>query len=61
MVTPEYYLKFVQKLTIKTPERRQSCSYGVIIINFEQISHIIMVIPLFTLNKYIPAGEFLYS
>ena len=61
MVTPEYYVKSVQKLTIKTPERRQSYSYGVIIVNFEQISHIIMVISLFTLNKYIPAGEFLFS
>ena len=28
------------KLTIKTPERRQWRRYGVIIINFEHISHL---------------------
>ena len=30
--------------------------FGVFIVNFEQISHIVLVIPLLTLNKYIPAG-----
>ena len=44
------------KLTIKTPERHQLCRSGVFIVNFEQISHIILVFPLLTLNKSIPAG-----
>ena len=39
------------KLTIKTPERR-----GVFMFNFEQISHIVLVFSLLTLNKKIPAG-----
>ena len=39
------------KLTIKTPERRQWRSYGVFIVNFEQILHIVLVFPLLTLNK----------
>ena len=41
------------KLTIKAPERRLS---GVFIVNFEQISQIVLVFPLMTLNKQIPAG-----
>ena len=36
------------KLTIKKPERRRS---GVFIVNLEQISHIVLVIPSMTLNK----------
>ena len=42
--TAEQYVNFFSKLTIKT------CS-GVFNVNFEQISHIILVFPLFTLNK----------
>ena len=40
------------KLMIKTPERRQwrPCS-GVFIVNFEQVSHIVLVFPLLTLSK----------
>ena len=38
------------KLTIKTSERRQRRS-GVFIVNFEQISHIVLVSPLLGLKK----------
>ena len=38
------------KFTIETPERRQEWRSGVFIINFEQISYIILC-PLLTLNK----------
>ena len=31
------------KLTIKTPERRHWNRFGVFIVNFEQISHIVLV------------------
>ena len=47
------------KLTIKTPERlqwrqwRRSC---VFIVKFEQISHIVLVFLLLTLNKWMPTG-----
>ena len=34
------------KLTIKTPERRYWC-----LVNFEQISHIVLAFPLFALDK----------
>ena len=39
------------KLTIKTPERGHWRRSGVFIGNFEQISHIVLVFPLSTLNK----------
>ena len=38
-------------LTIKTPERRHWRLSGVFIIRFEQISHIVLMFPLLTLNK----------
>ena len=38
------------KLTIKTPERRQWCCSGVFIVNFEHISHVVLVFLLLTLN-----------
>ena len=34
------------KLTIKTPERRQYQHSGIFIVNFEQISHIFLVLTL---------------
>ena len=39
------------KLTIKTPERRQWRRSGVFIVNFERISHLVLVLLLLTLNK----------
>ena len=36
-----------------------SIYYKAIIVNFEQISHIVMVFPLLTLNKYMPARHYL--
>ena len=38
-------------LTIKAPEWRQWRRSGVYIVNFEQISNIVLVFPLLTLNK----------
>ena len=39
------------KLTIKTPERREWRRSGVFIVVSEQISHIVLVFPLLTLNS----------
>ena len=38
------------KLT-KAPERRHLCRSGVFIVNFKQISRIVILFPLLTLNK----------
>ena len=38
------------KLTIKTPERRHWRHSGVFIVNFEHISHLVLVLLLLTLN-----------
>ena len=47
------------KLTIKTPEQHQR--FGVFIVNFEHISHLVLVSPLLTLNKYLPTHLVLVS
>ena len=39
------------RLIIKTPERCQSYRFSVFIVNFEQISHIVLMFLLLTLNK----------
>ena len=39
------------KLAIKTPERRQLRRSGVFIVNFEHISHLVLVFLLLTLSK----------
>ena len=44
--------KICLKLKIKTPERR----YGVFIVNFEYISHLVLVFLLLTLSRQMPAG-----
>ena len=44
------------KLTIKTPERRHKRRSGVFIVNFEHISHLVLVFLLLTLNMQLPAG-----
>ena len=36
----------------KSPEQHQWGRFGVLIVNFQQISHIFLVLPLLTLNKY---------
>ena len=51
METPEECEEICSKSTIKIPDRRSS----VFIVNFEQILHIVLVFPLFTLNKQILA------
>ena len=44
-------------LTIKTPKRRQWYRFGAFVVNFEQISKIVLLFLLLTLNKYIPTGN----
>ena len=39
------------KLTIKTPERRYWGHSGVFIVNFEHISHLVLVVLLLTLSR----------
>ena len=46
------------KLTIKTPERRQFRRFGVFIVNFKHISHLVLVFLLLTLNIKIPVNYF---
>ena len=43
--------RIVSKVTINTATLRPWCRSGVFIVNFEQISHIVLLIPLLTLNK----------
>ena len=45
------------KLTIKTPERRQWCRSGIFIVNFEHISHLVLVFLLLTLSRQMRAGK----
>ena len=51
------------ELIINTSERRQLCQLrqlrrsGVFIVNFEQILNIVLVFPLQTLKKYMPAAS----
>ena len=44
------------KLTIKLPDRRQWRCSGIFIVNFEHISHLVIVFLLLTLSKKMPAG-----
>ena len=44
------------KLTMKTPERRHWRRSGVFIINFELVSHLVLVFLLLTLNRLMLAG-----
>ena len=49
------------KFITKTPgqlQRRHLRRSGVFIVNFEQISHIVMVLLLLSLNKKMPAGVY---
>ena len=45
------------KLTIKTPERRPWSRSGVFIVNFQHISHHVLVFLLLTLNMQLSAGN----
>ena len=47
--------KICSKLTIKTPEQIRHHS-DVFIVNFEHISHFVLLFLLLTLNRYLPAG-----
>ena len=40
------------RLTQKTPEQCHRCRSGVFIITFEQISHVVLLLPFLTLKKY---------
>ena len=44
------------KLTIKAPERRQWRHSGIIIVNFEHISHLVLVFLLLILNIFCRLG-----
>ena len=48
--------KICSKLTIKTPERRHWRRSGFFNVNFEHISHIVLVFLLLTLTMLMPAG-----
>ena len=45
------------KLTIKTLERRHWRRSRVFIVDFEHISHLVLVFLLLTLNRQMPTGE----
>ena len=45
------------KLTIKIPERRHWRRSGIFIVNFEHISHLVLVFILLTLSRQMPAGK----
>ena len=43
--------KICSKLTIKTPGGHPWCSSGVFIVDFEHVSHLVLVLLLITLNR----------
>ena len=45
----------IWKVNNKYTRMTSCCSFGVFIVNFEQISHIVLIFPLLTLNKRMPA------
>ena len=45
------------RLTMKTPERHHQRSSKVFIVYFEQISHMVLVFPLYTLRKYVTVDK----
>ena len=45
------------ELTIKTSERRHWRRSGVFIVNFEDISHLVLVLKLLTLTIQLPTGR----
>ena len=47
------------KLTIKISEWRHWRRSGIFIANFENISHLVLVFPLLSLGKQVPAGNFI--
>ena len=49
------------KLTVKTAERCQWRRSGVFIVNFEHISHLVLVFLLLILNMLFPAGKVGYN
>ena len=49
------------KLKVKTLKRRQQRRSGVFIVDSEQISHIALLLPLLTWNKYMPIGRKILS
>ena len=48
--------KICSKLTIKTPEQRHWRRSGDFVVNFEHISHLVLVFLLLTFNMLLPAG-----
>ena len=50
------WCEICSKLTVKTPERRHWRHSGVFVVNFEQISHPVLVFLLLALKMLLPAG-----
>ena len=48
--TLEQGIKYFQELTTEIPERRQWRLFGVFLVNFEHISHLVLVFLLLNLN-----------
>ena len=53
--------KICSKLTIKTPERRKWRRSGVFTVNFEYISHLVLVFSLSTLSRKMPDGMLIFK
>ena len=51
LTTEELRCEICSTLIIKTPERRQWRRSDVFIVNFENISHLLLVFPLLTLSR----------
>ena len=51
LTTEELRCEICSKLIIKTPERRQCRRSDVFIVNFENISHLLLVFLLLTLSR----------
>ena len=49
------------KLTVKIPERRHWPRSGIFIVNFEHISHLVLVFLLLTLNMQLPAVLWIFN
>ena len=52
----ETMCEIYSEFTTKTPEQRNWRCSGVFIVKFEQTSHIVLVFPFLTSNKWMPAG-----
>ena len=56
--TAEKGAKLYSKLTLKTLEQRHLRRSGVFAVNFEQILHLFLLFPMYTLNRDMLAGKY---